>query len=416
MSLEAAAERTQSVARAGLPRWLADPLAVALSRKSVELVAMVAASLFFAYAFMAAQAVAEGKQAYQFGDFFALWTSAVLTHGGEAAINYDADALHVHQVALGMSEKGFNPFPYPPSLLLLLGPLGGLSLRAAFWSFMLPSFALFCLSMVWGRWRDWPYALGALIAPATAIALISGQTGFLSGALMVAGLRLLPTRPALAGVMFGLLTYKPQLGVLVPIALLACGAWRAIGAAALTFLATVVASGLVYGFDLWRLWAHSLGEYATRFPPVLGYMPTIHANAMLLGAPAPVAWALQLAVTLAVAVVVWRAFACGANARAAALLVIATFLATPHAFNYDMPMTTLALVWYLTERHRSERPLDLGEVVTLLLAFTLPFLMFEAKKIDLAFSFAPLGLMFCLIAWPRERQEQAEGAAAVSPP
>jgi hypothetical protein len=325
MSIEAAAGQAQTGAKVGLPRWLAKPLDIELTAKAVELVAMSAAALFFAYVLMAVQAVAEGKQAYQFGDFFALWTSAVITRGGEAAINYDTAALHAHQVALGMNPKGMNPFPYPPSLLLLLGPLGALSLRAAFWAFMLPSFALYLLSMIWGRWREWPFALAALIAPATGIALISGQTGFLSGALMIAGLRLLPTRPALAGVMFGLLTYKPQLGVLVPVALVACGAWRAIGAAMLTFVGGVVASGLVYGFDLWRLWAQSIGDYATRFPPVLGYMPTIHANAALLGAPAPVAWGLQLAVAFGVAAVVWRAFVNGPSERAAALLVVATF-------------------------------------------------------------------------------------------
>src|SRR5437763_6149668 len=219
MSLHASAWETP--ARPKPLARLLRPLDIALSRKAVELLAMFCAAMFFAYVFMAVKVTLEGNQTYHFGDFFALWTSAVVTHGGDAAVNFDADALHARQVALGMNPDGYNPFPYPPSFLLLLGPLGSLSQYVAFYLFMVPAFAAYVLAMYAGRWREWWWGLGACIAPATGITLISGQTGFLSGALMVGGLRLLPTRPALAGVLFGLLTYKPQLGVLVPVALVA---------------------------------------------------------------------------------------------------------------------------------------------------------------------------------------------------
>ena len=399
MSLQSSALETGS--KRNVPLWIARPLDVALRRKVVELVAIFCGALFFAYVFMAIKAVAEGKQAYHFGDFFALWTSAVITHGGDASVNFDADTLHARQTALGMNPDGYNPFPYPPTFLLLLGPLGQLSLPIAFWVFMIPTFGAYFLAMYAGRWRDWWWALGGCIAPATGITLISGQTGFLSGALMVGGLRLLPTRPALAGVLFGLLTYKPQLGVLVPVALVALRAWRAILAAAGTLLVCVAVSSLVYGLSLWGLWLHSMFEYATRFHPIVGYMPTIWANAIMLGSWRSAAWVLQLCVSIPVAMTVWRAFRDGPADRAAALMVVGTFLATPHAFNYDMPMMTLALVWYFVARNRDAVPFDVGEIVALLLAFTMPFVMLELKKIEMPMSWAPLGLVFCLIAWPR---------------
>jgi hypothetical protein len=392
-----------------LPR----PLDGKLSRKAVELTAMFTAAMFFAYVFLAVKFTLAGDEGYHFGDFFALWTSAVVTHAGDAAVNFDPDALHARQVALGMNPDGYNPFPYPPSFLLLLGPLGRLPLHLAFYVVMVPAFLAYVAAMAWGRWREWWWPLAACIAPATGITLISGQTGYLSGALMVGALRLLPVRPALAGVLFGLLTYKPQLGVLVPVALVAMGGWRAIGAATATFAAGVLASGYVYGFAMWGLWAHSIVEYATRFHPVVGYMPTVYANAIMLGAWRSVAWGLQLAVSMPVGVVVWRAFRDGPTPRAAALLIIGTYLATPHAFNYDMPMMTLALTWYFVERHGQPRPFDLGEIVALLLAFTMPFLMLELKKVGMPMSWAPLGLMFCLIAWPRapEREPASEAIA-----
>jgi hypothetical protein len=207
-------------------------------------------------------------------------------------------------------------------------------------------------------------------------------------------------------VLFGLLTYKPQLGVLAPVALIAMGSWRAIAAAAATFAAGFVASGLVYGFPLWGLWVQSIVEYATRFHPVVGYMPTIYANAVMLGASRGLAWALQLAVAAPVGLVIWRAYRKGPSPRAAALLVVGTYLATPHAFNYDMPMMTMALVWYFVERLRDEEPFDVGEIAALLLAFATPLIMLNLKTVGMPMSWAPLGLMFYLIGWPRVRASE----------
>lgn len=375
-----------------------------LAPETIDRIVMVLTALCATYMVLALQYTLQNRQAYQFGDFYALWTSGVVTHQGDAAVNFDADALHLRQVALGMTPNGYNPFPYPPTLLTVLGPLGGLSLGVAFYVFMVPSFLAYFVAMGAGRWREWPWTLAAAIAPASAITLISGQTGFLSGALMMGGLRLLPMRPTLAGVLFGLLAYKPQLGVLVPVALLAMGSWRALGAATATVGLSVLVSGLVYGFGLWPLWAHALVDYANRFPPVIGYMPTIQANAAMLGAPPGMANLAQLAVSLPVAFVVWRAWRQGPTPRAAALLIVGTFLATPHAFNYDMPMLTPALLVYLLARR--ENGLDVGEVVALGLAFVTPLLMKELKSAGVPFSFAPLGLMFALLAWPRGDQRE----------
>lgn len=390
------------VAGAGVPVSGWRILDYRLGAETVDRIVMVFAALSATYMILALQYTLQNRQAYQFGDFYALWTSAVVTHQGDAAVNFDADALHLRQVALGMTPNGYNPFPYPPTLLTLLGPLGGLPLGVAFYVFMVPSFLAYLFALGAGRWRDWAWTLAASVAPASAITLISGQTGFLSGALMVGGLRLLPTRPGLAGVLFGLLAYKPQLGVLVPVALLAMGCWRGLAAAVATVLASALASGLIYGFELWSLWGHALVDYAQRFPPVIGYMPTIQANAAMLGAPPRVADLAQLAVSLPVGWVVWRAWRQGPTPRAAALLLVGTFLATPHAFNYDMPMLTPALLVYLLTQR--EKGMDVGEVVGLALAFVTPVLMKELKSVGVPFSFAPLGLMFAMLAWPRDRQ------------
>jgi hypothetical protein len=127
-------------------------------------------------------------------------------------------------------------------------------------------------------------------------------------------------------------------------------------------------------------------------------MPTIEANARMLGLPPRVALAAQLAVAIPVVIMVWRAFRDGPSARASALLVVGTFLATPHAFNYDMPMTTAAIVWYFEERRASLR---LGEAVVLTLALILPFAMWALGDKGPPISWAAFAPLFVMIARAR---------------
>ncbi len=388
-------------------RRIADALRTAAGALDVEvrdgrlnIVLTILAALFAAYVVLAVKTVATGTGGYRFGDFYALWCSAFITHEGAPALNYDADALHLRQVAMGMHANAYNPFPYPPTFLLILAPLGRLGIGAAYALFMSATLAGYLWAMVGGRFKDWPRLAGALIAPATGIALISGQSGFLSGALMLGGLRLAQSRPIVAGVLFGLLTYKPQLGVLVPIALIAAGLWRSIAAAGATLLVCVAVSSAAFGTNIWPVWFASMLAYSGHFNPVDYLMPTIAANARMAGAPAPVALALQAGAAVAVAVVVWRAFRAGVSPRAGALLVVGTFLATPHAFNYDLPMMTAAVLWYLEERMRATQSLTLSEIVILASTLILPFAMLALGKDAPPISWAPEFLLFCLIARP----------------
>ena len=127
-------------------------------------------------------------------------------------------------------------------------------------------------------------------------------------------------------------------------------------------------------------------------------MPTIAANARMLGAPGPLALAVQALVAIGVAVVVWRAFRRGVSPRAGALLLVGTFLATPHALNYDLPMTTVAALWYLESRIRATRGLRLSEIVVLTFALVLPFAMLALGAHAPPISWAPELALFGLIA------------------
>lgn len=369
----------------------------------------VIAAFFASYVYMCAKSTALGTAGYQFGDFYALWTSAVVAHDGQPLLNYDADALHDRQVQLGMNPRGYNPFPYPPTLLVALAPLGEVPLPVAYLLFILPSLAAYLWAMTGGRLLDWRWSIGALVAPATGITIISGQSGFLSAALMLGGLRLVNSRPLLAGVLFGLLAYKPQLGVLVPVVLLAAGQWRAIAAATLTLVACVIVSSLILGAQAWPIWLHAMEDYASRFPPVLELMPTIHANLMMVHAPTALVWLGQIAVSSAVVGTVWSASRNGIDERVIGLVVIGTFLATPHAFNYDMPMTAAALTGYLAARYDADESVTFGEAIAVAIGFALPFMILALRHTGAPFSWAFLAVIFLMIMrpWGPTRREVA---------
>src|SRR3546814_17262751 len=82
------------------------------------------------------------------------------------------------------------------------------------------------------------------------------------------GGRWLDEHPQRAGIICGIMTFKPHLGVLIALALLVRRAWTAIGYAAATTAVLAVLSGTVFGFDLWSIYVlKTLLFQADLFPP-----------------------------------------------------------------------------------------------------------------------------------------------------
>ena len=303
-------------------------------------------------------------------DFFALWTYARLELQHSAAELYDPVRLHALQVALGLAPADWKPFPYPPTFLLLSWPMGLLSAGSAYFAWVGLTLAGFVWAAAGPRFRP-AHVLLLLAAPATTVSVVAGQSGFLSGALLVGGMRLVGQRPWLGGMLLGLLTYKPQLGLLVPVALVAAGCWRGLLAAGLTALATAVAATAVFGVEAWGDWLAALPGYSAGFAAradLLRLQPTVLANLLLMGVPDGTAHALQWAASAGAAALAWLAFRRGVTPAAIAVLIGAGFLANPHAFFYDMPMVTAAVLLL------GAAP-ALGEAAFLLLVLCIPAAM-----------------------------------------
>ena len=184
-------------------------------------------------------------------------------------------------IALGRIDILFNPFlygewlrsvfgpdlvahtwSYPPSMAFLTVPLSLLGLVPGFIVWTAGS-----LAVLWGVLRACRLplltCLAVLVSPAVIENALAGQNGALTAAMMEGGLLLVARRPVVAGVLFGLLTTKPQLGILVPVCLVASGRWVTIGVAMATALGLIVASSAAFGVSAWVWYLTDVRQFMT---------------------------------------------------------------------------------------------------------------------------------------------------------
>jgi hypothetical protein len=196
--------------------------------------------------------------------------------------------------------------------------------------------------------------------------------------------------------LFGLASFKPQLGVLIPIALISAKLWRNLVAAGMTLLMLVGASSILLGWSLWPIWLAKVLSHLTYGLGVkTNYNPTIMGNLISLGVAPRLADILQLCAAAVVAIMIWLCFRRGATALATAALLAGTFLATPYAFIYDMPILTNAI---LVVKYQMDRPLSVSTNVVLLLTLMLPGIITEVPQFGIMRNI-PLLLFFGVTMW-----------------
>jgi hypothetical protein len=210
-----------------------------------------------------------------------------------------------------------------------------------------------CLWRPAGRARALLIA-GVVACPACAFNIGAGQNSFMSAGLVTAGIWFMHRRPPLAGVLLGLLVFKPQLALLVPIALLAGGAWTSIAYASATVCALMLASLVIPGPALWHGWLHLFlsGDPAFHRWVEAGriYGQSVFACLRIAGAPGWLANAGQLAAIAFGAICVWRVFRAGVPERQRLVVLLAAMvLAAPHIGDYDALLLGIASMLVLTE-------------------------------------------------------------------
>jgi len=319
-------------------------------------------------------------------------------------------------MAVHYPNVGFAGFHYPPIYLLLILPLALLPYAWSLLAWTVATFAAY-LTVMWKIDPERDSLWLAIAFPGALVNLTNGQNGFLTLALLAAAMLTLERRPILAGVMFGLMSYKPQYGLLVPIFLLATGRWRAVASASVTVVALAALSLVLFRAQTWQAFFSSitftrqvvLEQGGSGFEK----LQSAFAAARLWGFSVATAYAFQAAISLIAAVTaiwIWRRTA-NFDLHAAALAT-SVLLTTPYMMDYDLVILALPIAWIALEGRRSgflpyERSL-------LALAWLLP-LFARSLAGHALIPLAPLAMLLLLfdIARRAAASSSSEGLAAV---
>ena len=291
-------------------------------------------------------------------DFVSFWTVSAMLHNGHERAIYVPEALAAWEQSVVPSENAaFYAWQYPPIGLLLVYPL---ALFSYLWSLAiwLGLGVVLYLTVLW-RILPQPLTLWAGLAfPGVLLTIEHGQNAFFTTGLLGWALLLLPRRPVAAGILIGLLSFKPQLGVLVPVALIAGSQWRTVIAAALTGLGLVATTFILFGGGIWSDFLASLPlsrEMLDNGLVPYYKMQSIFAAVRLAGGPLILAYSAQALVgVVGVATVAWAwGRPTDADMKNGALL-LATPLATPFILDYDLMLVAPAIAWLACKgvRHR----------------------------------------------------------------
>ncbi len=273
-------------------------------------------------------------------DFLNTWMGGRSAFFGGPAPWFD---LHVYNQALRDmlgTQYQEHYWSYPPHVMLFIWPLGLMPYLPAYIAWCVVGIALYLLACSSAIPRE--RLLFLAVAPGIAVCVSFGQNGFYTAALLIGGLMCLDRRPVLAGVLFGILTIKPQLGLLLTVMLLLERRWATIASAVATTAALVAAAAMLYGWNIWiEFWQKVVPqqEWLTVHGGglLLAVVSSVFYGGRLLHLPLAVDWALQDIVSaLAFAAVLWTYWQRRDPALSLALFVTATFLFTPYILNYDM--------------------------------------------------------------------------------
>jgi len=310
-------------------------------------------------------------------DFSNLWGGSLMALEGHVGYLFDMQAYRSELDRIFAVTLPSQEWSYPPHILLIGVPLALLPIWLAYavWSLgtiLALHFALRLLRL------PAVVHLFVLLSPAIWSNQVYGQNGALTAALFIAGLYHSRSRPILAGILLGLLTMKPQIGVLVPVCLLAGRYYAAAASAVVSTLVLFLATGFLFGFDVWILFLTKTRPLMTLimeapYPQAFHtHAATIFTTMRSLGAELPLAYGAQfLAVALAAAAIIWiwRPASPIDHPTKVVIAGMLTAIAAPYGYTYDTAPFYLAVAWFLL---RDRQPSTLFYVLIWFSSFIAP--------------------------------------------
>ena len=353
-------------------------------------------------------------------DYMVYWLAGRAAMAGDFALLADpvafTDQINTHFHAWLSAPLPLFAWLYPPHFLLILLPFAVLPFALSYAAFQMTSFAAAVAagSCFWaGDARPRAvWLVGLALAPATSVNAIAGQNALLTLALLLGGVGLLGRRDFVAGAILGLLSYKPQFAMMVPVALLAARNWRALAGAALSASSAVALSAAIFGFAPWWDWlGHTVpsGMMGGAADPAWSQTGrlwglSVWAWATVLGAPGWLANAAQIAAVILAAGCTWIAFRGQlGRGRRMAVLLTATLIAAPHYSSYDLVLLAAAVL--LLYRASLDGIVILPSLSLLVLPWCAPLATVPRSSVfGLGVPVVILGLLLMLLRPLRNRQ------------
>jgi alpha-1,2-mannosyltransferase len=353
----------------------------------------LAAFLSFCILWVQWQASAPGVSKLS-GDFASFWTAGQLALQGHAAEAYTKLPHFALQLDLHHDPGwGYLAFFYPPFFLLLCAGFALIGYFPALCVWLVTTLACYVAALrallPRGRRGGVPVWVLFLGYPAVMINAGFGQNGFLSAGLLGGAAVWLDRRPALAGMCLGCLAYKPQLGIIVPLALIVARRWRCFAFAAATVLVLAAAATLAFGADVWPAFMAAMTDARRDWmeppnPLYLIYWITVFGAIRLHGGSLALAYGAQAAVTVVAAFMLLRALSLrppGARSGRAEIAAIAACIpfCSPFMLEYDLIILAVPMAWLLGQALRDG--FRRGELAALVAAYLAPAL-FKVAAFD----------------------------------
>jgi len=348
------------------------------------------------------------------GDLLTFWQTGHRAFDGNIAAIYEPE--YWRHLTVANAPDLITWFVYPPYALFGLWPLGALDYQSAVWVWSLAPLPLYFFFVMRTAARAGlsneksiiPFAiLVGMAAPYLLCNLLYGQTAAFVAVLLLGAAYFWRTRPIVAGLCIGLLAVKPQMGLLIPFALLAARQWRTIFSAAVTIIALVLAATLWLGPQIWLEYLQMTQIFSAFLglnSPVLT-LPAVGPYVSLIGAglPARLAMTLQILITLGVIAAITQTFWRGREETLdlrLGLLAAGTLLATPYALAYDTPLLMLSVAPMFARAWRGN--ITRLELCALFALLIVPFAQPMFMKHDIPYGFLAVAAWFCAL-YSRER-------------
>ena len=362
-----------SSSRTGKPVWLASAAAWLNPRRLCAQAVVLAVCLWGVCAIdFATPGLFDRAGNIKFQDFLPLYVSARMVAQGRAREIYDERVVAAEEFQIiGRQSPVRLPNLYGPQVALLFDPLSRFSFPLAARIWVAVSLLIYC-GCAYAVLKMCPslssystiVVIAALAYPPLFHFFVRGQISALVLACFSAALLAFRSdRNWLAGIALGLLVFKPQFLIAVPLVLLLARSWIPFASMAASASAQLVLMWAYFGSPVMRAYFAALWSLPRRIGSVELNLAPIQMHSLRsfwsLMIPWPTA-ALVMYVASSIAVVTIAAATWKSSSPLAlrfAALTLAAVLVNPHLFVYDLlalaPALVLLVDWALsnTQRH-----------------------------------------------------------------